>query len=300
MSAPTTSGPRPRGRRRGREQGRWLYTAMLLPGTVWMSVFFICALAIMVLLSFGTTDALGNPQFGSTTENITGILHGVYFKAIVHSLVYAICSSVICLLVSYPVAYVIARHGGRYKHALIGLLVAPFFANYLIRMYGWQTILSDEGPLLALLHHVGVPTSFHLINTQGAVIAGLAYGYIIFMVLPIYASLERLDPAIIEAGRDLYGSALKTFLTVTVPASRGGAYAGIALVFLPSIGDFVSNELLGGPNTVMVGNLIQDKFFDGQNWPLGSALTMVLMILLLVFLSAYVRHNAREAREARQ
>lgn len=294
-----STGP-PAGRPDRRRRGLWLYTAMLLPGTAWMSIFFICALVIMVLLSFGTTDALGNPSFGTTTENISGILHGVYFKAIVRSLGYAVCSSAICLIVSYPVAYVIARHGGRYKHALLGLLVAPFFANYLIRMYGWQTLLSDEGPLLTFLHHLGVPSSFHLINTQGAVIAGLAYGYVIFMVLPLYASLERMDPATIEAGRDLYGSALKTFLTVTVPASRGGAYAGLALVFLPSVGDFVSNELLGGPNTVMVGNLIQDKFFDGQNWPLGSALSMVLMILLLLFLSAYVRHNAREAREARE
>ncbi|HET7305381.1 MAG TPA: ABC transporter permease [Segeticoccus sp.] len=285
------------GRRHRRGRGLWLYTAMLLPGTAWMSIFFISALVVMVLLSFGTTDELGNPHFGTTLANISRILDGVYFTAILHSLVYAVCSSVICLVVSYPVAYVIARHGGRYKHALLGLLVAPFFANYLIRMYGWQTLLSDEGPLLNALHHMGVPSTFHLINTQGAVIAGLAYGYIIFMVLPLYAAMERMDPAIIEAGRDLYGSALRTFLTVTVPASSGGAYAGLALVFLPSVGDFVSNDLLGGPGTVMVGNLIQDKFFDGQDWPLGSALSLVLMVLLLLFLSAYVRHNARQAKE---
>lgn len=277
-----------------------LYTLMLLPGTVWMSVFFICALVLLVLLSFGTTDALGNPRFGTTLANITGIMHGVYFKTIIRSLVYALCSSAICLVASYPVAYVIARHGGRYKNALVALLVAPFFANYLIRMYGWETLLSDGGPVMTALHHLGVPSTFHLINTQGAVIAGLAYGYIIFMVLPLYAAMERLDPAIIEAGRDLYGSPLKTFLTVTVPATRTGAYAGLALVFLPAIGDFISADFLGGPNTTMIGNLIQDKFFDGQNWPLGSALTMALMVILLIFLSGYVRQNNREAKQAQQ
>lgn len=299
MATQVTSDERSGRPRRKEREGR-LYTLLLLPGTVWMSVFFICALVLLVLLSFGTTDALGNPRFGTTTENITGILHGVYFKAITRSLVYALCSSAICLVVSYPVAYVIARHGGRYKNALVAMLVAPFFANYLIRMYGWETLLSDGGPLLTALHRLGVPSTFHLINTQGAVIAGLAYGYIIFMVLPLYASMERLDPAVIEAGRDLYGSPLTTFLTVTVPATRTGAYAGLALVFLPSIGDFISADFLGGPDTIMVGNLIQDKFFDGQNWPLGSALTMALMVLLLIFLSGYVRQNNREAKQAQQ
>lgn len=282
------------------ERSNRLYTLMLLPGTLWMSVFFIVALVILVLLCFGITDALGNPRLGHTMANITGVLHDVYFRVIVRSLVYAACSSAVCLVVSYPVAYVIARHGGRYKHALVAMLVVPFFANYLIRMYGWQTLLSDDGFLLTALHWLGVPSSFHLINTQGAVIAGLAYGYVIFMVLPLYASLQRLDPALIEAGQDLYGSPLKTFLTVTVPATRGGAYAGLALVFLPSIGDFVSAQLLGGPNTLMVGNLIQNEFFDGQDWPLGSALTMSLMVLLLICMAAYLRYNAREAKEARQ
>ena len=116
-------------------------------------------------------------------------------------------------------------------------------------------------------------------------IGGLVYGYIVFMVLPLYASLERMDGSLIEAGRDLYGSALQTFLTVTVPATRAGAYAGLALVFLPAMGDFISAQLLGGPDNLMIGNLIQDKFFAGQNWPLGAALTMALMVLLLVCMS---------------
>jgi spermidine/putrescine transport system permease protein len=275
-----------------------LWTWLLLPGTAWMSVFFVSALALVILLSFGRTDELGNPRFGHTLENIRGILEWTYLRVIVRSLVYSVSATAICLLISYPVAYVIARHGGRYRNALIALIVVPFFANYLVRMYGWQTLLSDDGVVMKRLHDLGAPASFHILDTAGAVIGGLVYGYIVFMVLPVYASLQRMDGSLIEAGRDLYGSPLRTFLTVTVPATRAGAYAGIVLVFLPAMGDFISAQLLGGPNNLMIGNLIQDKFFAGQNWPLGSALTMTLMLLLLVCMFAYLRQTARDAREA--
>jgi spermidine/putrescine transport system permease protein len=284
--------------RRTRKERIW--TWMLLPGTAWMSVFFVSALLLLIALCFGTTDALGNPRFGSTLDNIVGIFNPTYLQVIIRSLVYAIAASAICLLIAYPVAYAIARHGGRYKNALVALLVVPFFANYLVRMYGWQTLLSDESMLMRWLRDLGVPASFQILDTSGAVIGGLVYGYVVFMILPIYASLERMDGSLIEAGRDLYGSAWRTFFFVTVPASRAGAYAGLALVFLPAIGDFISAQLLGGPDNLMIGNLIQEKFFAGQNWPLGAALTMALMVLLLICMFAYLRQTARDAKEARR
>ncbi len=153
-------------------------------------------------------------------------------------------------MIAYPVAYVIARHGGRYKNALVALLVVPFFANYLVRMYGWQTLLSDEGVVMtAAARRSGrLPTSTSS-TRPAAVIGGLVYGYIVFMILPVYASLERMDASLIEAGRDLYGSALRTFLTVTVPATRAGMYAGLALVFLPAMGDFISAQLCSAART---------------------------------------------------
>jgi len=150
------------------------------------------------------------------------------------------------------------------------------------------------------LRRLGVSANFHILDTAPAVIGGLVYGYVVFMILPLYASLERMDGALIEAGRDLYGSSLRTFFTVTVPASRSGAYAGVALVFLPAMGDFISAQLLGGPDNLMIGNLIQEKFFAGQNWPLGAALTMALMVLLLICMFAYLRQTARDAKEARR
>jgi spermidine/putrescine transport system permease protein len=281
-----------------RRKSERLWTVLLLPGTLWMSVFFVSALALVILLSFGRTDALGNPRFGATLENIRGILEWTYLRVIIRSLVYSVTATAICLVISYPVAYVIARHGGRYKTALIALIVVPFFANYLVRMYGWQTLLSDDGIVLQRLRDLGVSSDFHILDTAGAVIGGLVYGYIVFMILPVYASLQRMDGSLIEAGRDLYGSPLRTFLTVTVPATRAGAYAGIVLVFLPAMGDFISASLLGGPDNLMIGNLIQDKFFAGQNWPLGAALTMTLMMLLLVCMFAYLRQTARDSREA--
>jgi spermidine/putrescine transport system permease protein len=277
-----------------------LWTWMLVPGTAWMSVFFVSALLLLIALSFGTTDALGNPRFGSTLDNVIGVFTPTYLRVIIRSLMYAVAASVICLAIAYPVAYAIARHGGRYKNALVALLVVPFFANYLVRMYGWQTLLSDESMLMTWLRHLGVSANFHILDTGAAVIGGLVYGYVVFMILPIYASLERMDGALIEAGRDLYGSSLRTFFTVTVPASRAGAYAGLALVFLPAMGDFISSQLLGGPDNLMVGNLIQEKFFAGQNWPLGAALTMALMVLLLICMFAYLRQTARDAKEARR
>ncbi len=275
-----------------------LWTWLLLPGALWMGTFFISALGLVVLLSFGRTDELGNPRFSNTFENIRGVLDWTYLRVIIRSLIYAATAAAICLLISYPVAYVIARHGGRYKNALIALLVVPFFANYLVRMYGWQTLLSDEGVFMHRLRDLGVSSDFHILDTPAAVIGGLVYGYIVFMILPVYASLERMDGSLIEAGRDLYGSPLRTFLTVTLPATRAGAYAGLALVFLPAMGDFISAALLGGPDNLMIGNLIQDKFLAGQNWPLGAALTMTLMLLLLVCLFAYLRQTSRDSREA--
>jgi len=277
-----------------------LWTWLLVPGTLWMAVFFVSALGLVVLLTFGRTDELGNPRFSNTLDNVREILDWTYMRVIIRSFVYAATATAVCLLISYPVAYVIARHGGRYKNALVALLVVPFFANYLVRMYGWQTLLSDEGVVMQRLRDLGVSSDFHILDTPAAVIGGLVYGYIVFMILPVYASLERMDGSVIEAGRDLYGSPLRTFLTVTLPATRAGAYAGMALVFLPAMGDFISASLLGGPDNLMVGNLIQDKFFAGQNWPLGAALTMTLMLLLLICMFAYLRQAARDSREAQR
>lgn len=280
--------PRPRRRRDER-----LWTWFTLPGTLWMALFFVSALVLIVALSFGVTDDLGNPRFGHTLTNWAALLEPAYLWAILRSFAYAAIASVICLVIAYPVAYTIAIHGGRYKNALIAAIVIPFFANYLVRMYGWSTVLSDEGPLLTALRALGLPSSVRILNTSFGVILGLVYGFVVFMILPLFAALERMDVSLIEAGRDLYGGPIRTFFFVTVPATRAGAVAGLVLVFLPATGDFVSAQLLGGPDQIMIGNLIQQKFFDGQNWPLGCALTVALMLVLLATMWPYLRHSRK-------
>ena len=187
---------------------------------------------------------------------------------------------------------------GRRKNILIALVVLPFFVNYLVRTYAWVALLSDEGIVNGLLDDIGLrsdPISF--LNTSWAVIGGLVYGYLAFMILPVYAALDRMDPALIEAGKDLYGSGWQTFRHVTWPTTFQGVLAGSVLVFLPAVGDFVSAQLLGGPGTYMIGNLIPQQFFGAENWPFGAALTTVMMAFLMVWMIFYLRSAAKAARE---
>ena len=216
---------------------------------------------------------------------------------LLRSVGYALATVVLCLLLGYPVAYYIARFGGRRKNVLIALVVLPFFVNYLMRTYAWVAMLADEGVVNGLL---GLDEPIRFLNTPWAVIGGLVYGYLAFMILPVYAALDRMDPALIEAGKDLYGVALADVPHVTWPTTFQGVLAGSVLVFLPAVGDFVSAQLLGGPGTYMVGNLIQQQFFGAENWPFGAALTMVMMLFLLVWMVFYLRSAARAARRRRR
>ena len=179
-------------------------------------------------------------------------------------------------------------------------MVLPFLVNYLVRTYAWVAILSDEGLLNGILADVGIAENgVRFVNTSWAVIGGLVYGYLAFMILPLYAALDRMDPALIEAGKDLYGTRWQTFRHVTWPAAFQGVAAGCVLVFLPAVGDFISAQLLGGPDTYMVGNLIQQQFLEAQNWPFGAALTIVMMAFLLVWMLLYLR-SAAKGRRARR
>jgi spermidine/putrescine transport system permease protein len=264
----------------------------LLPGGLWLLAFFAFPLALVLAISFGTTDDLGGAIYGWYPDNYSRVFDPLFIPVLARSVGYAFATVVLCLLFGYPVAYYIARFGGRAKNVLIALVVLPFFVNYLVRTYAWVAILSDEGLINGLLSE---PIRF--LNTPWAVIGGLVYGYLAFMILPVYAALDRMDPALIEAGKDLYGSEIQTFIHVTWPTTFQGVLAGCVLVFLPAVGDFVSAQLLGGPGTFMVGNLIQQQFFSAEDWPFGAALTTVLMLFLLGFMVFYLRSAARASAE---
>jgi spermidine/putrescine transport system permease protein len=273
-----------------------LYGLLLALPTAWMVTFFVSGMVIVVLLSFGRTTNDGFPAFSTSLDSYRALWSDVYLELFVRSLVYALATVVISVLIAYPVAYAIALHGGRYKNVLIAAIVVPFFASYLIRMYAWKALLSDEGLVNSALDRLGI-SSVTFLNTPYAVVGGLVYGFVVFMILPIYASLERLDVSLIEAGKDLYHGPVRTFFSVTLPATRAGLFGGILLVFLPALGDFVSAQLLGGAGTYMIGNLVQQQFNEGQNWPLGSALTVAMMAALTVLMVVYLRATSTEARE---
>jgi len=271
---------------------------LLAVPTAWMVAFFVSSMVIVVLLSFGSTAPDGSPVFGTNLDSYAALWNDVYLRLFVRSLLYALATVVISVVIAYPVAYAVALHGGRYKNVLIAAIVVPFFASYLIRMYAWKALLSDDGLMNSAIRRSGLGDGVSLLNTPWAVVGGLVYGFVVFMILPVYASLERMDVSLIEAGKDLYHSPLRTFATVTLPATRAGLYGGALLVFLPALGDFVTAQLLGGPNTFMVGNLVQQQFNEGENWPLGSAMTVALMAALTVLMVVYLRSTRSRARDA--
>lgn len=265
----------------------------LVPGGLWLALLFALPVGILLAISFGTTDDLGNALYGWYPENYERVFDPVFVPVLLRSVGFALATVALCLLIGYPVAYYVAIFGGRWKHVLIALVVLPFFVNYLVRTYAWIAMLGDEGLVNGVL---GAEVQF--LNTPWAVIGGLVYGYLVFMILPVYAALDRMDPALIEAGKDLYGGPWATFRNVTWPHTFQGVLAGTVLVFLPAVGDFVAAQLLGGPDEYMVGNLIQQQFFAAENWPFGAALTTVMMAFLLVWMVLYLRSAAREAEAA--
>ncbi len=256
---------------------------LLLPGALWLVVLFLVPLAVMVAVSFGSTNIVNQPVYGWHPGNYTQVMHSDYLQVAVRTLVYGVVTTAISLVVSYPVGYVIARYGGRARGLLISLILLPWLVDYLIRIYAWVVLLSDQGVVNSALHFLGMhgnpPVQF--LNTPFAVIGGLVYGYFPFMVLPIYGTLEQLDGSLIEAGRDLYGSSWATFRHVTWPLSRAAAGVGCLLVFLPVLGDFATAQLLGGTSTFMLGNLIGTQFLESGSPNLGAVLTVLLSAALL-------------------
>ena len=268
-------------------------SVFLIPGGLWLLLLFAVPVGILLAISFGTTDDLGNAIYGWYPENYERVVDPVFVPVLLRSVGYALATVALCLAIGYPVAYYIAIFGGRWKHVLIAMVVLPFFVNYLVRTYAWIAMLGDEGLVNGVLG-----SDIRFLNTPWSVIGGLVYGYMVFMILPVYAALDRMDPALIEAGKDLYGGPWQTFRNVTWPHTIQGVLAGTVLVFLPAVGDFVAAQLLGGPDEYMVGNLIQQQFFSAENWPFGAALTVVMMAFLLVWMVLYLRSAARETETA--
>ncbi|MGH3005175.1 MAG: ABC transporter permease [Gaiellaceae bacterium] len=269
---------------------RWAVPYLLiLPGLAWLGLFFL----VPIYYLGNTSLQEGSVQTGyelawawSTYADVLTQHH----EQLLRSLRFAGIATLVAFVVSYPLAYWIAFRGGRWKNLLLLLVIAPFFVTYLIRTLAWQNILADEGPVVGLLRNLHVlEETGRLLATETAVVAGITYNFLPFMVLPLYVSLEQMDKGLIEAAQDLYASRVKAFLRVTLPLSVPGIFAGTLLTFIPAAGDFINAELLGTPRQFMIGNVIQSKFLELIDYPEAAALSFVLMASILVGVFAYVR-----------
>jgi spermidine/putrescine transport system permease protein len=268
--------------------------ALLGPGILWLILFFVVPMFFMARLSL-ESGIFPSFQFDWNFSNYSDALSTFdtqFFRAFKYSAI----ATAIALLIAYPLAYAIAFRGGRWKNAMLLAVVAPFFTTYLIRTLAWETILSDNGFVVDTLKAVGlVADDGRLLATQWAVIAGLTYNFLPFMILPIYASLERMDTTLIEAAKDLYASASKAFWRVTLPLSMPGVVAGTLLTFIPATGDYINAQFLGGTGQAMIGNVIQSLYLKQSDYPQAAALSFVLMATMLVVVFIYIRFAGSEA-----
>jgi spermidine/putrescine transport system permease protein len=266
---------------------------LLGPGTIWLILFFVVPLFYLAKLSL-ESGFVGEFEFNWHWANYKEALSS-YDTQFIRSFEYAGAATLLSLIIAYPLAYVIAFKAGRWKNALLFAVVAPFFTTYLIRTIAWETILSDESPVTKFLHTIGLAPSGHILATSWAVIAGLTYNFLPFMILPLYASLDRIDGRLIEAAKDLYSSATQSFLRVTVPLSAPGIVAGTLLTFIPAAGDYVNAQFLGGAGNRMIGNVIQSLYLSQADYPSAAALSFVLMVLIMIFVVIYIRFAGSEA-----
>ena len=265
---------------------------LLAPGLLWLGIFFMVPLGFLGYQSLQS----GSIDFGyAFTWSWGNYWHAIrdYHGHFIRSFEYAAIATLIALVVSYPVAYWIAFHGGRWKNLLLLGIVAPFFVTYLIRTLAWETILADHGLVVNTLRHLhllGVlGTNGRILNTATAVVAGITYNFLPFMALPLYVSLEQIDARLIEAAEDLYASRVQAFLRVTFPLSLPGVVAGTLITFIPAAGDFINAQLLGSPQNHMIGNVIQSKFLELTDYPAAAAMSIVLMASIVIMVLIYAR-----------
>ncbi len=267
----------------------------LLPGGLWLVAFFVVPMVVMASVSL-QEGSLGTGYSLTWNFPIYGEVLSDWAPQIGRTLWYALGVTVLTLLIGYPIAYTIAFRGGRAKTILLLLVILPFFTAFIIRTLSWKLILADNGFLLGSLKEIGLlDPAFRVLATPAAVISGLTYNFLPFMVLPLYVALERIDRHLLEAGEDLYASRLQTFLRVTLPLSMPGVFAGSLLVFIPAIGDFINAAILGSRDTTMIGNVIQRLFIQNNAYPEAAALGFVLMAAVLALVATYARWVGSDA-----
>ena len=265
----------------GSRRSRLAPYLLVAPGVLWLLVFFVAPTITLAQTSLSGAEG-GWPAYHKALTN-----YGVHFF---RSFRYALTATLMALAMGYPLAYFIAFRAGRLKNLLLGLVVLPFFTTFLVRTFAWKTILNDGGPavwLLQSLHVLGA--GGRLLDTTIAVVGGLTYNFLPFMILPIYVSLEKIDRRLVEAAEDLYSTPVAAFRKVVLPLSLPGVFAGSLLTFIPAMGDFINAQLLGSPNQQMIGTVIQNQFLEVRDYPLAASLSFVLMAVITIGVLAYAR-----------
>jgi spermidine/putrescine transport system permease protein len=271
---------------------------LLAPVTVWLGLFFLVPLLLILAYSFGTSGVYGGITLGFNPGNYLKVFDPLYLEIIARTFVIAGINTLLCLALGYPLAYFIVFKGRRWRNALVLMVMVPFWTSLLIRAYAWVVILGGNGLANRTLQFLGVTDGpVNLIFTPQAVLMGMVYSYLPFMILPLYAALEKFDVRLKEAAKDLGASRWQTFWRVTFPISMPGVIAGTILVFIPSAGEFVIPDLLGGSRTVFTGNLIRQQFLQARDWAFGSALSVMLALLLLAAIMFYIRRVGTEKLE---
>lgn len=275
--------------RPGRRRAKLVPYGLLSPGLLWLAIFFAWPIIQMFFISLQTGSLEQGYQL--TWHWATyGDVFSKYSVQMIRSVGYGLIVTGACLLIGYPLAYFIAVHGGRWKNALLFMVILPFFVSFLIRTLSWKFILADQGFVLGTLKQLNLlPDGFRLLATPVAVVSGLIYNFLPFMVLPLYASLEKLDRSLLEAAGDLYSNRIRAFLKVTLPLSLPGVFAGSLLTFIPAVGDYINASLLGSANTTMIGNVIQRRMLISNDYPEGAAISFILMAGILVGVVVYAR-----------
>lgn len=291
----------------GRERAlAWLYSkpearawALLAPGGFWLLLFFLVPLLIMFVYSFMPRGIYGGVDPGFTLQHYARFFDPLYLDVLRRTFLWSIACTVICLVLGYPVAYLIVQ-GGRWRNILLFLVVLPFWTSFLVRTFAMIFLMRDTGLINNWLLKLGlIAQPLSILYTPFAVMAGLVYGFLPFMILPIYASLEKLDPSLLEAAEVLGARPRARFRKVTLPLSMPGVVAGCLLVFIPALGSFLTSDLLGGAKQMMIGNLVQNQFSSARNWPFGSAASFIVMALVLAAVMIYLRVRDKNTGEAK-
>jgi spermidine/putrescine transport system permease protein len=273
----------------GGGRGRLVPYLVGLPGGLWLAIFFVAPILVMLSLSLQSGNAEQGFRFTWEWSNYADAWE-FYHTQFIRSIVYALIVTALCLVLAYPMAYWIAFYGGARKSTYLFLILLPFFVSFVIRTASWKFILNDQGILLGPLKEIGLlPEDFHVLATSTAVIGGLTYNYLPFMVLPLYVALERIDPSLVEAAHDLFASRSNAFRKVVLPLSLPGVFAGVLITFVPVASDFVNSGILGGTQTTMIGNVIQTVYLNNNDYPLASAMSFMLMAALLIGIFVYAR-----------